>query len=351
MNDAAKKALTLGNFINENQLTYNQVDDIYKALSTEDKTSTEVLASAKEETENTEYDTIGEIDIGENTIPGVTENIEVSTKDLNEVLKEYDINSSEAENMIGIIDDYKAHKNCNYYNRLPESFKKIADGIRQLGVKEGTSVSKNSAAMILLGEIIHDSQFVNAMNELESEINTLSNEINKEYNQIFTDAFNDVFSKIDEIEIENPEKAEQIRKIKAAFEDSSTFEKQMEYAKKIGVNKLTKLANRFDNEAIYFNTKVNVTNVKVPDVRELLQIIHINLPQFEIIDIKKFIIIICKSTIDINVEKDLPGLAYIYKLINNIYIYKFLDNLKDNEAATLLFGKIAEVLEYIANKK
>ena len=43
-------------------------------------------------------------------------------------------------------------------------------------------------------------------------------------------------------------------------------------------------------------------------------------------------------------------MAYIYKLINNIYTYKFITDTTNDETATLLFGNIAKVLDCIKNK-
>ena len=343
---------------NNNTMTDEEIINTYDQLSVIDIDSSTALKNAETETQTTIYPSIEEISTDNDKITtGVNINdknlddIEITNDNINDILKEYNLQQSDAEKMISIINDYKNHTGTgNYYNRLPDTFKQIADGIRLMGNQRGQSISKNYAACILIYELIHDAKFAKAMDEFEKEFKDLSNEMNKEYNKIFTDAFEEVFANIDKLEVEDPEKAEKIKGIKSAFENASNFDVQMEYAKKIGANKLTKLAKRFDNEALYFNNKVNVTDVKVPDIRELLQVIHMNLPDFDVLTIKKFIIIICKSTEKIDVKKDIVGLAYIYKLINNIYIYRYLDNLKDNEAASLLFGKVAKVLEYIDSK-
>lgn len=343
---------------NNNTMTDEEIINTYDQLSVIDTDSPNALKSAETETQTTIYPSIEEVDTDTDKMtPGIDINdknlddIEITNDNIDDILKEYNLQQSDVEKMISIINDYKNHTGTgNYYNRLPDTFKQIADGIRLMGNRHGQSIGKNYAACILIYELIHDAKFAKAMDDFEKEFKDLSNEMNKEYNKIFTDAFEEIFANIDKLEVEDPEKAEKIKGIKSAFENASNFDIQMEYAKKIGANKLTKLAKRFDSEALYFNNKVNVTDVKVPDIRELLQVIHTNLPDFDILTIKKFIIIICKSTEKIDVEKDIIGLAYIYKLINNIYVYRYLNNLEDSEAASLLFGKVAKVLEYIDSK-
>lgn len=361
MGDTLNKAFALGNFIEENNGSYmtdtinkatitdNQVKDIYNKLAPEDATSTELLKAAEEETESTEYSDIEEIEI-DDSIAGVnTKKVNPTENDYREVLDEYNITNEEAKSMIDLINNYRSgDTNKNYYELLPKSFKDIADGIRNSSAMQGQKVSRNNAAMFLLDQLINDSEFTNIMNSFQSEFANIATEMNTGYNKILSDAFNEVFENIDKIETEDPEKAKTIRAIKAAFDKSIVFDDQLEYAKKIGANKLTKLAGRLDSEAIYFNKKVNATDVKIPDISELVPIIHDKLPDYDIETIKKFIIILCKTMEDVDVENDVAGLAYIYKTINNIYIYRFIDIADEN--ATLLFRNIATVLDCIKNK-
>lgn len=335
------------------EINESQISHIYDELSSTDNKSTELLEVAKEETDNTDYDSITELEVDpDSPFPGVVEQVESTTTvdDFNEILDTYNLSKEEAENVLKLIDAYRNHEVRDYYSGLPQSFKEVADGFRDIAKRQGEKMSKQSAATFFLDQIIHDSAFAGAMNTLQSDLNKINLEMNKEYNKIFTDAFEDVFKNIDQIESENPEKAKQIREIKQAFEDSATYEKQLEYAKNIGANKLTKLAKRLDNEALYFNKKVNVTDVKVPDVRELVAIINNNLPEYDVEIVRKFVVILCKTLVDIDAANDIVGLAYLYKSINNIFIYKFIDSPEDNEAATLLFGNIAKVLDCIKNK-
>jgi hypothetical protein len=68
-------------------------------------------------------------------------------------------------------------------------------------------------------------------------------------------------------------------------------------------------------------------------------------------DIKKFIVVICRTTAyKMDVVRNVEDLAYIYRMINTIYLYKFIDGPVNTDDETLLFGNIAKVLDAIINK-
>lgn len=276
--------------------------------------------------------------------------INVTQSDYREVFKNYDINEIEASMMLKLIDKYNNKENYDFYSELPKVFKGIADGMRNISMKQGTIINKNDAAKMVIKEISHDAEFNSAMDSFQSEINSTVIEMNTGYSKILNEAFEDAFAKIDEYEATDPEQAKKIKAIKKAFEDSMNYDRQLEYINKNSINKLRKFADRFSSERIYFNKLVNTTDVKVPDIGELLLIIHRELPDYSIDDIKVFLTAISKTSYDLNVEKNIADMAYIYKLINNIYTYKFITDTTNDEAATLLFGNIAKVLDCIKNK-
>lgn len=276
--------------------------------------------------------------------------INVTQSDYREVFKNYEINELEANIMLKLIDKYNNKEKYDFYPELPKVFKGIADGMRNLAIKEGAPISKNDAAKMVLQEIAHDAEFNNAMDSFQNEINSTVIEMNTGYSKILNEAFEDAFAKIDEYETTDPEQAEKIRAVKKAFDDSMNFDRQLEYINKNSINKLRKFIDRFSSERIYFNKLVNTTDVKVPDIGELLLIIHRELPEYEVDDIKVFLIAIIKTSYSLNVEKNIADMAYIYKLINNIYTYKFITDTTNDETATLLFGNIAKVLDCIKNK-
>lgn len=333
------------------KLTEAQEKQIYDELSVNDSKSTEDLKNAENETNNSKYTEISDIDSKDKIIPLNEENNNISEQSYHEVFNEYDLSDDDAASLLGIINRYiNGNPAIDYYDELPQKIKDLVNGIIRVSASRGNRMGRKAATSFILEELINDAKFSEAMNSMQEEINKSAIAANKEYNKIFTEAFEDVFSKIDEIEKENPEQAKKIRSVKKAFDDAKTFNIQMDFAKKISINKLNKLTKRFDNEIIYFNKKVNVTDVHIPNVGELLPIIKRELPQYDINDIKKFIIVLCMSVINYDLENDVTKLAYVYKMINNIYIYKFVENLEDNDTSTLLFKNIASVIDCIINK-
>ena len=190
----------------------------------------------------------------------------------------------------------------------------------------------------------------NALEKMEKTLKEMEKtlkSIDSAYGDIYRDAMDEIFNQIDEIREKDPSRADRLQAIKNAFEDAGTFSRQLEYLDKATTKKLNKILNfRYDDRIFYFNKRVNVTEVRMPDVRELIDIISTNLPNYEEDIIKKFIIVLIEST-DINeLDQDVIKLAYVYRLINNIYDYKFYVD-DDSEQYKMIFGNITKVLEKI----
>lgn len=332
------------------KLTNEEIELISKTVRDIDPESEARLNAAKEETETAEYVESEEMDIDENMdIPGLgMEMPNPTNEDYFKVLATYGLKENEMLPLISVMNDYRKNPEGNYYDRLPESFKDMALGFIRLSKQSNEKLGKNSAARLLLKELVSDAQLNNASDEFTKEFSNTILEMNEGYDKIFTEAFDDVFSNIDTIAKENPEQAEKILAIKKAFDESTTFSKQMDYINNISKKVIDKTVARYTNEVYYFNKKVNVTEVKVPDIGELLPIIHFHLPDIDIEYIKKFIIVMCKSCYDLDPADKPEDVAYIYRMVNTIYIQKFINT--NNSATKILFERITEVINCIINK-
>lgn len=335
---------------NKTELTNKQITGIYNGLAEVDNASAEALERASKETESKEYTELEKID-SSSPIVGIDNPADVieNDTDYKELFEQYNLTEKDVTSMIDIIDKYKRNIKMNYYDALPQSLKNIADGMRSIAIKQGMKATKNDSASFILNEFIHDAKMNNAFNTYIKEINETSLEMNEEYKLLMTNAFNEAFNKINDLEVSDPEQAKKLKAVKAAFEDAISFKKQLEFVEKTTRNKLRKYNNkRYINETAYFNNLVNITDVKIPDIRELPQIIHKALPQFTDQEINAFIIVICKSVYDIDMN-NVVDLAYVYKMINTIYDYKFTNDYY-SEDAEKLFGNIAKVITTIINK-
>ena len=287
--------------------------------------------------------------------------IKYSEDNLKEALSGYDnISVEDAQVLMKLIEEYSNGRRKGFYEDLPKSVKELANGIVKMSIESGARISKDAAAMLVLDNFITDAKFNSAMDEYKRDMNEAMLNMNKEYANIFNDAFNDTFSKIDEIKAENPEQAERIIKVKEAFDNAMSLSTLKEYCKSDAIYKikLNKKINRFNDETFYFNKKVNVTDVKIPNIGDLLNIISVGsgfvFPndeetalKFSPENIKKFIICIIYSTIDLDLNI-IENLSYLYRLVDNIYRYKFVDAL--DEKAEELFRNIAEVIDIINSR-
>lgn len=343
------------------EMSDGQVHEVFVALASEGKKTTDTLKKAMELTESTEYEMptlqvedvdaatyaalsgVDVVDIGE-------ENHKASSDAIKEIVDSYGVSDEDSVAMLNLIIEVKNNpKMTNLYSKLPGEFKKIAAGIAMSGVGMPMNQLKNVAAKILIDTMMHDASLMDAIDEYNNEMQETIENINSEVSNIFTEQIEETFSKIDEIREENPEIAARIEVVKAAFDDAVTFKRQLDYLDHTSAKKLNKVLNRYDSEVAYFNTKVNTTAVKVPDIHKLFLVIKKHMPQFLDDEIRKFIIVVIKSTVysgmQIDDKENIANLAYVYRLVNSICTCEYLDN--DNETATKIMEGVSAVLTKI----
>ena len=320
-------------------LTDEQVHQIYKSLEPIDKESTTKLSEAEQKTESTEYNEITAINQNE------INNIVPTESAYKEVFSEYDLTNEEVEHLINLSIRFRDNKEGKYYDELPNQFKKLADDFVLSDPSPKNKITKDAAARFLLENWISDAKFNTIMDEYQQEMNKTIIEMNSEYNQILTDAFDESFKRIDEIKTEDPALAETLIKVKHAFDSATSFDIQKEFIKNTNPKKIDKWTSRFNDEVFYFNKKVNTTDVKIPDIAELVPIIdNATHHELDIEKIKKFIVVIVRSTMKMNVSERKEDLAYIYRMISTIFHYRYIDLDDDGKA---IFDNISSVVSML----
>jgi polyhydroxyalkanoate synthesis regulator phasin len=312
-------------------------------VSVNDEPVENVTEDIKDTTEETPKDD-DKIDLSNTSVDNT---VGESERHYKEVFASYDLSKEDVKVLLEIVKRYKAGEKLNYYDAVPESFKAIADGLRNVAIKEGTPVSKNDATKFLLAELIRDAQTSKAFEDFDKELASTISEMDYKYNKIFTEAFDEVFAKIDELETKDPEQAAKIKIVKNAFDDAANLTSLTEFINSTSVSKLTKWATRFKDEVDYFNTKVNVTNVKIPDLGEVYLVIVANCPDLNPEDVKKFVVALCRQSYTLDVKNNIGDLAYIYRLVSSIYSYKFTNNSKETPQ---LLKNITEVIKGISSR-
>lgn len=331
------------------KITNEQVHGIYTELAKNDKDA-EKLEKAQSETEQTVYSGVEEMNDPVNLGGVDTTDVNEGRKDYLDAFSPYNINDEDAVKLLEIISDFKAGKKENIYNRLPDEIKKIADGLTKSPDAAQAKVSKEWAASFLIGSFISDAKLNKAIDEFNEEMNETVASMNKEYELIFNEAIDEIFAKLDTIRVEDPERAKSIEAVKKAFDDATTFERQLEYVDHLSSKKLNKYhgGKRLNNDVFYFNKRVNVTEIRIPDIGELPAIIKMHLPEYGDDEIMKFVSILVKTTTTLPLEglENLGNLAYVYKMIDNIYTYKYSGD-TESETYKTIFGNIAKVLDKI----
>lgn len=341
--------------LNINVITDDQIHHVYEELSEIDKTSTDNLAAAEEETNSSNY-TSEDNNVIEATeeIPGVgvtpsniSETIKESSNDIKDVLNNYDLSDEDAAQMLKIIEEYKAGDQSSLYSRFPKKMQEMVNGILltetgDINPKHITA-KRNTIAKMLIDSFISDAKMSAAAVEFNSDMRSVIDEMNIEYDNMLTNAIDNVFAKIDEIRVEDPEQAKRIESIKDSFDAATTFEKQLEFAKHTSYNKFNKFLNRYKDDVYYFNKRVNSNSfgIKATNIEEIVPVIKIGLPQYTEEDIKKFVICICRT---VENTDELAGIAYEYRMIASIYKYKFV-SIDDN--GELIFKNISKVIDAI----
>ena len=337
------------------KLTDEQVHNIYDTLSEVDKKSADDLNAAEKETDDSDYTSDNNTEIDKsNIIPGIkdvnldiTDTIEESQENIKDALTPYELDENSTVQMLNLIEDYKKGNKNDIYSKLPAAFKHTVDMMIEKEIKSSNTVNinkmRNATAGLIIESFINDAKMSASVEEFSSEMNKTVGEMTVEYDSMINKAIEDTFSKIDEIKDTNPEQAKRLEAIKKAFESASTFEDQLNYAKNTTSYVLRKSLNDYHGTVIRFNTKVNnnTFGVKVPKIEEIVPIINKALPKYTITDIKKFIISICRTSKD---PKDLAGTAYNYRLISNIYRYKFTNI---DEKGKVIFENISKVIDEI----
>lgn len=339
------------------KITDEQVHHIYDELSEVDKTSTDNLAAAEKETESSNYTTEDNNEIKANVeIPGISvtpaniaEAIQEDENDIKGALDAYDLDDESMVQMLKLIEDYKAGNQSSLYSKLPKKMQEMVNGIlltethgNTLHAREITAI-RNGISKMLIDSFINDAKISAAVDDFNTEMASAVDEMNAEYDNMIGDAIDNVFNRIEEIRVENPEQADRIESVKNAFDASTTFEKQLEFAKHTSTNKFNKFLNRYKDDVYYFNKKVNnnTAGVKVTNIEEIIPIIKMALPQYTEEDIKKFVICICRTIGNVD---ELAEISYQYRMIASIYKYKFVPIDCRGE---IIFENISKVIDAI----
>lgn len=300
------------------------------------------------------YDNITEIgNITDISVTGINSFKEPpSEKNYIEALEEYELSPEEAKEFIEVINDYSNNNvRKNIYNRLPGNIKKMCRNMHSVD----QTVTLDAIACLFMDTIINDASISKALDDFNKEMNEINASFSREFNAAITDNIDSILENIDEIKKESPEVADRLIKVKEAFNLALSFEKQIEYLTIIPIKKLRKYnINRFENDAYYFNKRVNKTPVRIPDISQLPDIVMNLIEGVTKDEAVAIISSIIHTTVDLEIEGDdnIHNLSYIYRLVTNIYNYKYKDPTieEDDKIFNKLITSLNESVYIVRNK-
>jgi hypothetical protein len=343
-----------------NKLSDEDIKKVYNGLNGNSeidkiKSAEEITDSEDNMAELTEMESVPVL----NGIPEDGNDIQESEKNLDDVLSNYATSPEDIATLHEIIIKYKdgEYENKNLYNDLPESMQNIINSVTMNETPTHLSKSaynqlkaaRNYAAKLLMDDIISDAKMNAIFDEYENGKREIMEYVQQSSQGLIKEATDDVIARIDQLKELHPDKAEVFEKMKSAFVGEVDFSRQIEILNKTSNKKLNKMADRLRDEMLYFNTKVNsnIANVKVPDILEILQLLELALPQYDEDTIKKFVLLICRTIYGINVAESFDDFIYIYRLVNSLYRYKFVNIEGEDQEKEELFDKVSEVMDKI----
>lgn len=142
-----------------------------------------------------------------------------------------------------------------------------------------------------------------------------------------------MIEKAEKMELENPDnqevldKAKTLREVSAAFTDSYTLRRLFESINNDPSIINRKDANRFKRYCEEFDDKYRESKFNIHSIRLIIPLLKRKLPNETITedDIKRFAVLICKTTKGLNNE-NIVNHTYMYYLIKNILSLEYSDN-------------------------
>lgn len=325
------------------KLTDEEVGKVFDTLAVEDEKSTDILNAARETTEETDYTSEDNEEI--QTDNKIVAGVDFGNKKYKDIFDAYNMPESDAEALFTVMQEYKSGKTNNLYDRLPSFAKNMVNGLMNMSMGEGMNprALRNAAAKTVIESFINDEELNGAIEEFSTDMGKTVSGMGTEFMSMVGTAIEDTFNRINEIEAENPEQAEKIKEVKEAFEQATLFTKETEYAKHVSAKKFTKWLMRYKDSAMYFNKRVNSNDfgITINDINSIIPIIKNALPNYELDDIRKFIICITKVMPD---PTTLSGIAYLYRMTASINKYAYTEI---DDEGKILFNNIAGVIDAI----
>lgn len=351
---------TLDNVSKEITNVVNTVASVKDLTESINEAKKENIAKTVSEFNNkTDDDDDHEMSIEEiNDVPATT--LSVDDKVLTSVLtdKYNTVSDEDAIKLIEVINRYKSGEKFDVFESLPKSLKDVI-------YKEAMSVGADKSlinffAKSFINDIVDNTyldkeitDFNQELKEVLAPMGNIAGTVMDEYSDEVYHKFTDKLEKkADEIQEDNPKKAEQLRTISKSFKEAVSLERIIGLLKFIpsSANKAYKMArdnwNKFCSD---YDNKISTVKPAPRDIEHCIAGLNNTELKYQYDEsiIKALVVMVANSVIDAINEGSLNEHIYAYYSSNALYTIMFTAN--NSEVNTIIMNSVKEALDLIKN--
>ena len=251
-------------------------------------------------------------------------------KFLEATTEEYELPDIDGMGLMKTILRVRNGEKFNIYESLPENVQKEVDTLLKQSGRPLTFSTREEVAKFIIDGMISDinleKEFIDFQESLSKELNIP--EITEFYSEAIKTQMEDELLKIaDEVEKEDPKKAESLRKVSQAYTDSYTYARildGLENNSKIR-NRITKDFDRYKRFCEDINRKMKDSQFIIKDTFLMAEVLASKLNEkYTERDIANFVIAFAKTCDKLSADR-IEDCAYIYYTIRNITDLAFFD--------------------------
>lgn len=336
--------------------TVTSVKDLSESINEAKK---ENIAKTVSEFNNKTDDDDHEMSIEEiNDVPAT--NLSVDDKVLTSVLtdKYNTVSDEDAIKLIEVINRYKSGEKFDVFESLPKSLKDVI-------YKEAMSVGADKSlinffAKSFINDLVDNTyldkeitDFNQELKEVLAPMGNIAGTVMDEYSDEVYHKFTDKLEKkADEIQEDNPKKAEQLRVISKSFKEAVSLERIIGLLKFIpsSANKAYKMArdnwNKFCSD---YDNKISTIKPAPRDIEHCIAGLNNTELKYQYDEsiIKALVVMVANSVIDAIDEGSLNEHIYAYYSSNALYTIMFTAN--NSEVNAIIMNSVKEALDLIKN--
>ena len=256
----------------------------------------------------------------------------------------FKMTSEECTNLISLIRDYSKDKQTPALDRLPTVLKTRVKKMHEQMTKKKSAnwdISLEGMAHMMLLQIINDISIDVVFAKLEQDQATMAKEQYQKTEEIFAD----IFKKRADLEAETPGVGQSIDLVKEAFDQADNFDLQFQHLISDIPHNVKRYHSHYNGDTVEFNNRCAQSKFALVGVKDgLIDLIKFYLPKekrYTTDELKAFIVLIIRSvqSMDLN---DLKSAAYIHRLLDLIYRYRYVSM---DERGQKTFADIEKIID------